>query len=244
MASRSVHDVANVRSSDARERQRLAGMDLQLGVRERLGADQGQLDLGVGQKEQVLARIVDAAEAAVGGTRLLDAQLGLGEGRPVDALDRERPQPVVAADQVEGRRRRRRRELVTRTAPARSRPSLRRATVPSAVRSRISTAAGASRLRGLRPDRQRLAPAVNDPSAVARLDQRQVGPDLDQEPLVARRQQPARRRPAPSRSDTSAAAIARTNRAASAPRSTEPPAGRSAAEDHGHEQAEDQTPRS
>ena len=34
-------------------------MDLQLGVGDRLGADQGQLDLGVGQEEQVLAGVVD-----------------------------------------------------------------------------------------------------------------------------------------------------------------------------------------
>ena len=97
---------------DAHRPRRRAGMDGQPGVGDRLVADERQLDLGVGQEDQVLSRVVDVPEAGGVGPDLLDPELDLGQGGPVDALDPQRPEPVVAPDQVEGRRRGRRRELV------------------------------------------------------------------------------------------------------------------------------------
>ena len=55
--------VVNVRSSTRFKRQRLPGWTFNWLSDERLVADQGQLDLGVGQEEQVLARIFDGAQA-------------------------------------------------------------------------------------------------------------------------------------------------------------------------------------
>ncbi len=72
-------------------------MDFQLGVRERLVADERQFDFGIGQKDQVLAGIVDATKPLIGGSRLLDAKSRFRQGRPVDSLERERPKPVVAS---------------------------------------------------------------------------------------------------------------------------------------------------
>ena len=90
-----------------------------------------------GRKTQVLARVVDVAEPAVGGPGLLDAQLGLGQRRPVDPLDRER---------IRASRRRRSARRSTSPTPAETRsgtcagPGLDHRpsrTLPSAVRSRI-----------------------------------------------------------------------------------------------------------
>ena len=77
-------------------------MHLQLSVRQRLAADQRQFELGLGQEEQVLARVVNTPESLVARPWLLDAKRRRGQLGTVDTLQDERFQPVVASGQLEG----------------------------------------------------------------------------------------------------------------------------------------------
>ena len=94
------------------QRRRVPRLDLQPRVRQRLAADQGQLDLGVGQEHQVLTWVFHAPEPAIRRPGLADAHPGLGQRRPVHPLQSRGIEPVIAAGQLERRRGRLRRELV------------------------------------------------------------------------------------------------------------------------------------
>ena len=199
MASRRVQWSANVLSSIRFSSGGLPDWTFEPASGERLGADEGQLDLGIGQEDQVLVRVLDVPEALVGGAGLPDADAWsrpATAGRPAPGIG---PEPVVAAGQFEGRRRGRRRELVAEIAPAPPRPSRRLRGLPSAVRSRTDTAFGRRRSFRLRPQDQRLAPAADEPFAPrwARPAAGRSGPPGG---IVRREARAAgRRRPGPSR---------------------------------------------
>ena len=107
VASRSVHPVVNVLPSTRLERcGSLPGLTLICTRGERLRCtDQRQLDLGIGQKQQVLAGVgdVDGSRSRPGSLSRAAADLGqLRAGRRGSI--RDGPQPVVAARQLERRR--------------------------------------------------------------------------------------------------------------------------------------------
>ena len=109
----------------------------------------------------MLERAVHGAPAVGGRPGLLDAQPRLGERRAVDSLHGERSQPIVAAGQVKGRRRGRRRELVAEP----HRIGLdHRAGAGRAVRRSLADShrrRGSCGLLGLAPEQERLATAAD-----------------------------------------------------------------------------------
>ena len=191
VASRRVQRAANVRGSIRSSFGRLAGVDRQAGVGDRLVADEGQLDLGVGQEDRVLEGVVDgrgSRRSAAPGSRT--RSLVAASDGPVDALDRDRARA--------SRRRRSARRWSTsddggsswrKTAGPVATITASR-TAPLAVRSRTRTASGGTGASG----RLRRTSGSPRPGTiqlpVSRLDRRQVGPDLQRERLVARGQQP------------------------------------------------------
>ena len=80
----------------------LSGVDLQRCPGDWFAADDSQFDLGVLKEDRVLA-IVDVLERGIVGAGFAGPELNLGDRRSIDPTDRNRPEPVVAANQFEGR---------------------------------------------------------------------------------------------------------------------------------------------
>ena len=193
---------------------------------------------GVRQEEQVLACVLDVAEPLVACSGLLDAEPSPRQGRPVDPFQPQRFEPVVASAQLECRRGRRSRKFITES------HRIGRDHHPGAARA-VPVGGSLPYLHGIRESAAALAstsgpaarPGRARPIGLRGFDIRQVGPDLHQEPLIARRQGPAACVQPHHGEVCPAGANARRSRAATVRSSTEPRTGRRPTEEHGDEQA-------
>ena len=162
----------------------------------------------------MLASVLDRLGTCPGdGPRVVDPELDRVQGRPVDPLHPDRPEPVVAAHEFERRGGGRRRQLVAEPARSDGSPSPSRGSDLSAVRSRSRTASGIAGVpRPIPPDRRAARPGSGtaQPEPEASMV-RQVGPDLHRERLVAGGQEPVSIAQAAHRPGKSSAASARSS---------------------------------
>ncbi len=167
VASRRVHRAVNVRSST-----RFNSGGLPDWIFSRMSAS-GSVPTSVnstsvsGRKSRCWRASSTLRRPLVGGPGLPDADLRLGQRRPVDAFDGERPQPIVAPGQVEVVDASGAGETRNGIAPAPPRPSRRRGFSPRRSASRTDTDRGVAGDAGLPLQGQRLAAAADDPIAPA-----------------------------------------------------------------------------